>query len=356
MNSYENLFTPALVEIRHNAAVLQKQKLYLSQLHALGMRDADVPYRIAQSIYDAHRLFSKPGQYVRMGMAATKQTDAPPSTKSIDTIFNLLWRDPTTFSDRAVWLFFMSMLEAQTTFARQACKAPSREETLSGALLAFLNSSCESWKSIGDDLLFETGDTLELGSIDLQVGGGEQRTGGDFAVVLEFGFPNNSVFLPLIFQAKRYEGTSADVSQWNNKRGYQRDVMTQQKCPTAYVFYENGKSRIESPAVPLVKDVSTVSRHSELTTNPLTDSTDLATYVMVSIDRALEKPVANSATEAFSLILGSPDRDRLQYLVVISSSAGVKKRYDDAYAALVTAQEAPTRDDDDDQYDPPRPW
>lgn len=357
MKNDEDLFTPALDALRGNAGVFEKQKDYISELHALGVRDSEVPCRIAQSIYDADQLFAKAGQYVRIGMLHVQ--DTMPRTKNLDAVFHQLCRDPATFRDKAVWLFFMSLLAAQATFARQACKAPSREETLSGALLAFVNSACENWKSIGNDLLFETGDTLEMGSIDLQVGGGEQRTGGDFAIVLEFGSSSGVFFLPLIFQAKRYEGFSADISQWNEKRGFQRDVMSRQTCPIAYIFYENGQSRNELAAVPLAKDIATVMRYSELTTNPFTDSMDFATYVMMSIDRAMKKPVAKSAAEALSLILGSPDRDRLQYLVVISSSAGVQKRYDEAYAVVTAAPGSPAYDDGDDESEPdrsPRPW
>ena len=68
-------------------------------------------------------------------------------------------------------------------------------------------------------------------------------------IVALTGAPRGHVFVRLVFQAKRYTGSRANISEEHSERGYQFNRLWQVARASSYIFFENGKERIENPAL-----------------------------------------------------------------------------------------------------------
>jgi hypothetical protein len=261
--------------------------------------------------------------------------------------------DPVVFSDVAIWCLFFATVEAAAAFQLNHCPSPSEEGHLSGLLLGALEGRCEQWRRLASAPLERSGSSLSLQRIDLSILGGEQASGGDFGLVLEFE-PHTSPLtlmpqtgtarrvVPLVFQAKRYVRPTADVSQHHHARGYQYHLLGQNECASAYIFYENGRARLEWPVPPLVKPVRKVVTPDR--TPVFTDSYDLPSYLLNALTDSRFAAGASSAHEALRMIYANAHPGQLAYLAVISDDARAGQRYAAALADL--APEFRDRGDD----------
>ena len=278
--------------------------------------------------------------------------DQPEAISTWGGVLRQLLVDPITFRDIAIWCLFFATLEGAAAFQIDDCPSPSREEKLSGLLLGKLEGRCDKWRRIAATPLERSDSSLTLQRIDLTILGGEQATGGDFGLVLDFDDRSaqpihraegrRGRIIPLIFQAKRYIRPAADVSQYHDVRGYQYNLLGQNECASAYIFYENGPKRIAKPVPPLVKPVSKVSGPSR--TSVFTDSYDLPSYLLNALTDAHFAAGAASADEALRMIYAKAHPGQIAHLAVISSDARASSRYVGALAAL-----APDLDDQGDE-------
>jgi hypothetical protein len=196
--------------------------------------------------------------------------------------------------------------------------------------------------------------SLSVQRIDLSILGGEQATGGDFGLILDFDSrsiqPSRRAealsrrIVPLIFQAKRYVRPNADVSQHHIFRGYQHNLLAQNNCASAYIFYENGRGRIDHPAPPLVKPVGKVATPSR--TSVFSDSYDISSYLLNALADEHFAAGAASADEALRMIYARADPGQLAYLAVISNDARAAARYAALLGNLAPILRAARRDGD----------
>jgi hypothetical protein len=226
---------------------------------------------------------------------------------------------------RAIWCLFFAALEGAAQFQLNDCPSPSEEGHLSGLLLGVLSARCEQWRRTASAPLARTGSSLSLQRIDLSILGGEQATGGDFGLVLDFdgcsvqpslkGKGLDRRIVPLIFQAKRYVRPNADVSQHHALRGYQYNLLAQNNCASAYIFYENGRQRIDRPVPPLVKPVGNVTARSR--TPVFSRSYDISSYLLNALTDGRFSAGASSPDNALRMIYAKADPGQLAHLAVI---------------------------------------
>ena len=204
-----------------------------------------------------------------------------------DVLLDRILTQPPCYRDLADWWWYFAALEASTGFQLEICPAAKREQQLTGCLLGALSEPAKRWGEVIAPAVKRSGATLATSDIDLELGGGEQATGGDFGLILDFDDravqpgeakrPDDRRIVPLIFQAKRYARPDADVSQTHLRRGPQRTLLASNTCASAYIFYDN-LGNPETPLPPLVKPVAKVPHAGK--TDVLEDSLDLATYLL----------------------------------------------------------------------------
>ena len=281
--------------------------------------------------------YSEAGQ----AMLVLKSRDQPEAIATWDGVIRNVLADPIAFRDIAIWCLFFATSEGAAAFQLDECPSPSEEGHLSGLLLGALKGRCEHWRQIASAPLARTGSCILLHRIDLSILGGEQATGGDFGLVLDFDGRSaqplhrgcGGRIVPLIFQAKRYVRPTADVSQHHKLRGYQYDLLGQNKCASAYIFYENGRGHIERPLPPLVKPVGSVSHPTR--TSVLINSYDLPSYLLNALVDARFAAGAESPDQALRMIFAKADSRQVAQLAVISSDALAGERYASALADLL---------------------
>lgn len=241
---------------------------------------------------------------------------------------------PPCYRDLADWWLFFAALEAETGFQLGPCTGQKREARLSGHLLEALATQGKQWAEAIAPAVSRYNATLGISEIDLEIGGGEQATGGDFGLILDFdgrtiqpsseGAGEGQRIIPMIFQAKRYRRPSADISQTNPTRGPQRTLLASNVCAAAYILYEN-EGNPATPLPPLVKPIQRVPPGTK--TNALEDSLDFATYLLrAAIDPTIT-PRARSADDALRMIYNAASPKDLTALVVISADPGAANRY-----------------------------
>ncbi len=204
-----------------------------------------------------------------------------------DVLLDRILTQPPCYRDLADWWWYFAALEASTGFQLEICPAAKREQQLTGCLLGALSEPAKRWGEVIAPAVKRSGATLATSDIDLELGGGEQATGGDFGLILDFDDravqpgeakrPDDRRIVPLIFQAKRHARPDADVSQTHLRRGPQRTLLASNTCASAYIFYDN-LGNPETPLPPLVKPVAKVPHAGK--TDVLEDSLDLATYLL----------------------------------------------------------------------------
>ena len=265
----------------------------------------------------------------------------PAKLDSWETLLDRILVQPPCYRDLADWWLFFTALDAATGFQLERCTASKREQRLTGHLLEALAAQGKVWSEAIAPVIARAGATLAINEIDLEVGGGEQTTGGDFGLILDFDGrtvqpgatkrQDDRRIIPLIFQAKRYARPNANVSQTNVTRGPQRTLLASNSCASAYIFYEN----LENPATPLpplVKPVASVS--SATKTNVLDDSLDFATYLLRAATDPVFAPRASSPDDALRMIFAEAAPSDLSALVVVSSDPGATNRYRSSLSLL----------------------
>ena len=284
------------------------------------------------------RGFSKVGQY----RTVLDARDQPTNIDSLAWVVTDFLVDPLVYRNVAAWCLHHALQESSTTFQLDSCPSPTSEGFLTGSLLTLISERCQSWAAEADKPLTRTKASISLHRIDLSILGGEQATGGDFGLVLDFEEkwtqpasreePPNSRIVPLIFQAKRYVRPTADVSQRHDIRGYQYELLTRNKCASAYILYENGTKKIGSPIPPLIKPAESVAKPGR--TNVFEDSLDLPSYFFKAMYDTSFGPTAASPEEALRMMYANADADQLAMLAVIADSATAHLRYQEALRDL----------------------
>ena len=250
--------------------------------------------------------------------------------------------DPLIYRNVAAWCFHLALQESSADFQLDFCPSPTSEGNLTGILLARIYDRCKWWAKVASEPLKRTKASISLRRIDLSILGGEQATGGDFGLILHFEekwtqpaswqeSPNTRI-IPLIFQAKRYVRPRAKVSQRHDVRGYQHDLLTRNKCASAYIFFENGTKRIDCPIPPLVKPVDRVAKAGR--TYVFEDSLDLPSYLFKAMYDISFGPTASSPDDALRMMYANAHADQLATLAVISDSSTVHLRYERALRDL----------------------
>ena len=288
--------------------------------------------RIAQAFFSVWlHGFSKIGQYGIFQSARDQLNDI----RSLDWLLTNFLVDPVNYRNVAAWCFHFALQESSADFQLDCCPSPTSEERLSGMLLGKISTHCDAWTRVASEPLKRAEAKIALSTIDLSVLGGEQATGGDFGLVLDFDEkrtqqavrPDGSSIriIPLIFQAKRYVRPRADVSRRHRIRGYQRDLLTKNKCASAYIFYENDTTEIDLPIPPLVKSVDRVAAPGR--TVVFEDSLDLPSYLFKAMYDASFGPTASSPEDALRMIFSKAEVGQLSTLAVISDSSTANLRY-----------------------------
>ena len=280
--------------------------------------------------------------------------DEPEVLATWDDVLTTLLANPVNLRDVTIWCLFFATLEAAAQFQLDECPSPTGEEHLSGLLLGALKARCERWGQTASVPLAHAGSSLSLRRINLSILGGEQATGGDFGLILDFDNPSVQPTLedktpvrrivPLIFQAKRYVRPDADVSQHHVRRGYQYSFLAQNDCASAYIVYENGRERINHSAPPLVKPVANVAAPSR--TPVFSNSYDISSYLLNALTDERFAAGAESPDQASRMIYTKADPGQLAHLAVISNDARAAGRYAALLADLAPALRALRQDDD----------
>ena len=112
--------------------------------------------------------------------------DSPEVFKSLEGVLRRVLVDPVMHRSVTVWSFFLALHESSANFQLDHCTSPTQESHLSGTLLAEISGQCEVWRKIAAAPLDRAKSTLSIDRIDLSILGGEQETGGDFGLILEF--------------------------------------------------------------------------------------------------------------------------------------------------------------------------
>ena len=302
---------------------------------------------IAGRLWECKRVLSSVGLNLQImatnypAKGGQEQIDEYNEIHNWNSILERFYSDPLVFKNRIVWFLFQAFLKAQRDFALEACPPQSHETHLTGELIGRVRGACDEWGDLAQKYLSRSDNIIEISRIDLSVGGGEQITGGDFALILDIeeahicpcdlqpdilcltGPLRGSVIIPIVFQAKRYVGLTADISQHNEKRGYQFNVLRQTVCASNYIFYENGAERIQYPALPMVKASSACH---PVETSPRTevfkDSVDLATYILRAANGFDDIPAADSREDALNMIFANASKDRISSVAILSNRAG----------------------------------
>lgn len=345
------------------------------------MRTQDSGAYIADQLWECKQILSKVGLHLRIDL--TSQPKPTRATKSAcvekpvwEQILERIYCDPVAIRNRVVWLFFHACLQAERKFSLEVCPAHSREDILTGKLLGEIKAACAAWATASSSFLARCSNVLELSSIDLTIGGREQETGGDFALILDItedvscaedlaeevialtGGPKRNIFVPLIFQAKCYTGEDADISQKHKTRGYQFNRLRQSKCASSFIFYENGKDPIEFPVLPMVKLTSDCSAiEISRTTSVFDQSVNLATYILRALNGFDNIPTARTREDALNMILANTSPDEIIKISILGNTSDLENVYRVALQRLsseFTNEMHQALSEDDDHDDDPK--
>lgn len=269
------------------------------------------------------------------------QRDAPEAFESFEAVLDRVLVHLPNYRDWADWWLYFSALSAGTTFQLERCTSSKTEHRLTGHLLEALSSEGKIWAQPIQPALVRTNARLAISEIDLEVGGGEQTTGGDFGMILDFdgrtvqpgarSETNDARIIPLVFQAKRFQRPTANVSQTHALRGTQHHLLASNKCAAAYIFYDNLGSP-QTPLPPLVKPIDKVP--SATKTNVLEDSLDFATYLLKVATDQSAAPRARSSDDALRMIFSRAAPRELSALVVVSGDPNAATRFRSSLAML----------------------
>ncbi|WP_408914444.1 hypothetical protein [Brucella pseudogrignonensis] len=277
----------------------------------------------------------------------------PTKTYSWEGALESLYHDPIFTRSRTVWMAFHAALRADSKFALTVAPARAHENTLSGNFISGFTAQCDHWSSHAKGILSRTANPLIFESADISVGGGEQKTGGDFALIIDLEEEDDvpadlasaatpllsprrgHQIIPIVFQAKRFVGETADISQRHKSRGYQFDKLRKTACASSYIFYENGASEIEEAVVPIVKPVQNCRAITiEKSTPVFEQSVDFATYLLWAICDEEAFPRASSKEEAINMVCATAKRTSFRRIAFLGNTAGLRNSYQAALYRL----------------------
>lgn len=244
---------------------------------------------------------------------------------------------PMTFKEVSTWALFNSLQSGASTFAQNELPAYQAEGTLNGSLFGEIRGMSRKWSREISPLVRNKLCAANFSKIDLQVKKREQITGGDTAVFIESKDGDGRLeTIPLILQAKRFAREDAKISQRNGEI-YQFHTLRDYWLPTAYVFFQNSKTRrIERPLPPLVKDVRDIA-YSDFPdkTSALTDSLPLANFVLKLLTTAPTSHRYQSPAEAVAAMAANVSPEDLTNVIVISPSSDAELRFDEAWQSYL---------------------
>lgn len=300
----------------------------------LSKKFPDTAIRSAEALRSNFSLFSETG--LASAMLSPQLLQGKGADELFEGTLEMLYTNPVFLNDRALWVLVQVLLRSQQQFTTKACSAPTKEETLTGELLGAITSHASFWAEKGQRLLQGANAKLQIGRIELQLNRREGVTGGDFGLIVEYERNGKIFYLPLIFQAKRYEGTTADVSQFHDTRGYQYTVLNNQRCTAAYLFYHNGKSKITDNIPPLAKFVQDTLHPGTRTHTSVEENTfDFFSFVMKAIAGGSDFHTADDEKSALSMIISTAPFDELVAIVALGRSEETQARYESAFASVV---------------------
>jgi len=323
----------------------------LSRLNTIS-RDSSARETISTGLAGCKRILSKVGLLAHIYLVNEMVSEKRTSSQNWDELLGRVLLDPLSFRDPTVWLLFQAALQSERDFSLDVCPVHSREDVLTGRFIEGLSGACRLWADSFRSYLNRTGNVLEISSIDLTVGGGEQATGGDFALILDIrkstpipplapdlitltGPLQGPLFVPLLFQAKCYTGESADISQKHKTRGYQFSQLRKTVCASNYIFYENGTAGIQFPALPMVKPSSACSPVESAPKTPVFEkSVNFSTYLLKAINGFDDIPSATTREEALNMILANTSENSITRVAILGNTHGLDVIYRDALAQL----------------------
>jgi hypothetical protein len=321
----------------HGAAMMllqnERVKAALSTLEtaAPGLTDFFYQMLLAKSLTGA---FGEAGK----ALAVITQQGSAPSGERWMTLLQEVMAAPPTHADIADWWLLFGSLNAAFEFQATHSAPQKTEKRLTGEFIAELKHAGIHWAGLLAPMLKRRGACFAFHQIDLERLGGEQDTGGDFGLVLDFdgltfqpaAFRSEARKVPLIFQAKRYVRPLADVSQTHKVRGPQKNKLRGNTCASAYIFYENGDTAIPTPLPVLVKPILNVG--AERLTSVFQGTVDFASYLYRASTDDQFAPRAASVDQALSMIFAAADPGQLSRLVVASGAPNARLKYEAAIA------------------------
>lgn len=306
---------------------------------------------ISSKLWECNQVLSTVGVYSKIYI--TQENYGIDVIDDWEKLLEILYSDPAVFKNKVLWLLFQALLEAQRDFALDICPPRSHETYLTGEFVGAIRCACNNFAKSAQEYLSRSGSEINISRIDLSVGGYEQDTGGDLAIIIEIdevdispcdleediltltGQPRGSIIIPLVFQVKRFVGTRAKISQHHEERGYQFNILRQTTCASNYLFYENGTNRVERPSLPMVK---APSKCMPVEDNPYTEvfenSIDFATYILRAVNGFPDIPAAESREDALNMILANASEDRIGHVVVLANNEGCELLYKNALNKL----------------------
>ncbi|QCJ00873.1 hypothetical protein [Agrobacterium larrymoorei] len=266
---------------------------------------------------------------------------------------------PPTHADIADWWLLFGALNASFEFQTSQSAPPKTEMRLSGEFTTELKHAGRHWAGLLAPLLKRRGASFAFHQIDLERLGGEQATGGDFALILDFDgrtfqpetCRSEPRIVPIIFQGKRYVRPLANVSQTHKVRGSQKKKLGQNDCASAYIFYENGDVAIAAPLPVLVKPIENVG--DERQTNVFQGTIDFASYLYRASTDDTFAARATSIEEALSMIYSKAHPGQLSKLIVATGDSKADFKYEAAvkhfFASYGPDIDEPATDDNEDK-------
>ncbi|MBV2132770.1 hypothetical protein KRX52_08150 [Pseudomonas sp. MAP12] len=239
-----------------------------------------------------------------------------------------------------VWTLIQATIIAEIKFLK-TCSRPNTEIALTAALIQALQDSAEALNERHRKHLSISGAGVFCGKLERQVQNREQKTGGDFALLLEWiDATGQIVVCPILFQAKRTGSLRADISQSHKRTGSQLEILRRSKCNPAYIFYNCATNAvIETPRLPTVKPVSTViASEDTLGTSTVEDVLSLSMHLLELISTK-HCFVTQSRKEALNTILSSASEKELLEVVSFSVDEGALRQYEAEYSAYRDVQQ-----------------
>lgn len=252
-------------------------------------------------------------------------------------IYQLLFlSDPMAFEFFDTWVLLQVIQECEFELL-DYCSQENREESITTELSTILTNKSKSLRQKYNEYLSAIDSELSLQKLELQIQNRESKTGGDFALILEWrdGMGGMNI-CPMIFQAKRAVHIDADISKHHIIYGYQFDVLSKSKCNPAYIFYNcDTQKNIKWPRLPTVKSVSSITNFAPpYKTNVIENTLSLSVYMLqLMSDKRTFK--TKSRKEALDQILIGVEESSLKEIVTLSVDPNAIKEYTVEYNKIL---------------------